>query len=151
MFDTTQLNAFVPPAAQSGDMTDAAPMTSHIYQSAFTSESTRLSASGAVSPELPPTGPSLSQDPYRLPQGSLAAFICRVAYLENKLQPTNATFFDSDHEIRATSTVQIGVGVSFSIKRGTLLSGSDVIGHSLTAKIPKYVAIKRVKESPGAL
>jgi hypothetical protein len=82
MFDSTQLNAFVPPAAQSGD---AAPMTSHIYQSAFTSESTRLSASGAVSPELPPTGPSLSQDPYRLPQGSLAAFICRVAYLENKL------------------------------------------------------------------
>lgn len=126
-------------------------ITTHIFPSAFSSESTKLSTSGAASLQTPPKESSPSHEPHRLPQGSLATFICRVAYLEKELGPTNTTFFDSDHGIRGTSTVQLGIDASFSAERGTLSSGSDVIGHSLNATSPKYITIKRVKGRPSAL
>lgn len=126
-------------------------MTTHIYQSAFASASTDPSTSNATGVQTPLTGPSLSQELHRPSEGSLASFICRVAYLEKKLRAKNTAFFDSDHGIKAVSIVQLGFGVSFSVERGSLASGPDFIQNNQDANSRKYIAIKRVKESPGAL
>lgn len=126
-------------------------MTTHIYQSAFATESTISSTSNAANLQTPLTRSSLSQKPHRPPEGSLASLICRVAYLENELRANNTAFFDSDHGIKAISRVQLGFGVSFSVERGTLASGPDFLKNSRDADSPKYIAIKRVKESSGAL
>lgn len=126
-------------------------MTTHIYQSAFAREPTDLSTWSAARLQTPPTCSSLSQEPYRSREGSLASFICRVAYLEHELRAKNTAFFDSDHGIKAISRVELGFGASFSVERGTLKSAPDVIRSSQDANSRKYIAIKRVKERPGAL
>jgi hypothetical protein len=83
--------------------------------------------------------------------GGFAAFICHVAYLEDRLnRGSKSKFFDggSNGGMKTLAKKQIGHGTSFIVDRAEL---AYVTGDGSTPEFPRttrYVAIKTVKEQP---
>jgi hypothetical protein len=114
-------------------------MSTLIYRSAFSSESTATtktgqSSSSAATPQTTDRSTHIASS-----QGSLASFICHVTYLDDKLRRGDlSSLFDEKGDVNTVSRIELGSGASFIVDRGEIAVGAET----------EYVAIKSVREQP---
>ena len=124
-----------------------ASMSSLIYEAVFTSyrsdspiEPARLPTSG------PPKAPEQAED---RAESGFAAFICRVAYLEDKLRRgEKSRFFDASSDTKIVARHQIGNGASFHVDRVEIRRKDHADGGYTHPQSKDFVAIKTIKERP---
>jgi hypothetical protein len=121
-------------------------MTTYIYRSAFSSDSSEIGNTVPGSNSITTTSRPLDETHVvSTPNGSLASFICRAAYLENDLRTEKQPFFDDAYGIKTVSQQEIGSGASFVVLKAQI-SEEDKEDTSKYKWPQRYVAIKRVKD-----
>lgn len=133
-------------------MDDAAIMTSYVYRSAFSTDSSETTSSA-----LPATGPvtpaGTNEQGQQLPnsrKGGFASFICHVAYLEDSIRSGEKTTFFAWDRTKTTTRTRLGYGTSFLVDRAEVLHEGEGPADESSSSIskPKYVVVKTVREDP---